>query len=116
VVCLRLIHVNLPEPRELLELMVRNQVVFNLTLMKRMGIEALYRSPRTTKPEPGQDLSVSAARDGDHAAQPGVGDGHHLHPDDAWLRLSGCRAGLVQSSRAVVARVDLEHVALNFSP
>jgi hypothetical protein len=24
------------------------------TLMKRMGIEALYRRPRTTKPEPGQ--------------------------------------------------------------
>ena len=28
-----------------------------------------------------QDLSVSAARLGDHAAQPGVGDGHHLHSD-----------------------------------
>src|SRR5712671_6660493 len=34
------------------------------TLMKRMGIEALYRHPRTTKPEPGhKDLPVSAARD-----------------------------------------------------
>ena len=47
-----------------------------------------------------QDLSVSAARDGDHAAQSGVGDGHHLHPDDAWLRLSGCRARLVQEALA----------------
>ena len=29
-------------------------------VMRRMGIEALYRRPRTTKPEPGrQDLSVS---------------------------------------------------------
>jgi putative transposase len=26
------------------------------TLMKRMGIEALYRRPRTTKPEPGQTM------------------------------------------------------------
>src|SRR5436190_18249413 len=34
------------------------------TLMQRMGIEALYRRPRTTKPEPGhKDLSVPAARD-----------------------------------------------------
>lgn len=41
-----------------------------------------------------QDLSVSAARYGDHAAEPGLGDGHHLHPDGAWLRLSRCRAGL----------------------
>ena len=26
------------------------------TLMKRMGIEALYRRPRTTKPEPGYKI------------------------------------------------------------
>src|ERR1035441_2808399 len=26
----------------------------------------------------------------------GLGDGHHLHPDGAWLRLFGCRARLVQ--------------------
>ena len=53
-----------------------------------------------------QDLPVSAARDGDHAAEPGVGDGHHLHPDGARLRLSGGCARLVQPSRAVVARID----------
>src|SRR5258708_3310306 len=77
------------------------------TLMKRMGIEALYRRPRTTKPEPGaQELSVSAARDGDCADEPGVGDGHHLHLDGAWLRLSGRGARLVQPSCAVVARID----------
>jgi hypothetical protein len=33
-------------------------------------------------------------------------DGHHLHRDGAWLRLSGCRARLVQPSRAVVAGID----------
>src|SRR4051795_10345886 len=35
-----------------------------------------------------QDLSVSAARHGDHTAEPGLGDGHHLHPDGEGLRLS----------------------------
>ena len=30
-------------------------------LMKRMGIEALYRRPRTTKPEPGHKPSRSAS-------------------------------------------------------
>ena len=73
------------------------------TLMRRMGIEALYRRPRTTKPAArAQDLPVSSARDADHAAEPGVGDGHHLHHDGAWLRLSGCRARLVQPRRTVV--------------
>jgi putative transposase len=28
------------------------------TLMRRMGIEALYRRPRTTKPEPGHKISI----------------------------------------------------------
>ncbi len=77
------------------------------TLMKRMGIEALYRRPRTD--EAGarpQDLSVSVARDRDHATEPGVGDGHHLHSDGTRLRLLGGRAGLVQPSRASLARLN----------
>ena len=41
-----------------------------------------------------QDLSVSAARHGDHAAEPGLGHGHHLHPDGARFRLSRRRARL----------------------
>ena len=53
-----------------------------------------------------QDLPVPAARHRDHAAKPGVGDGHHLHPDGAWLRLPRRRARLVQPARAVVARID----------
>ena len=73
----------------------------------RKGVGALFRHPRTTKPEAGpQNLPILAARDGDHAAEPGVGDGHHLHPDGARLRLSGRRARLVQPPRAVVAAVD----------
>ena len=77
------------------------------TLMRRMGIEALYRRPRTTKPEPGhKNLPVSAARLGDHATESGVGDGHHLHPDGARLRLSGRGTRLVQPQGAVLAAVD----------
>jgi putative transposase len=30
------------------------------TLMRRMGIEALYRPPRTTKPEPGHKIESYA--------------------------------------------------------
>src|SRR5258705_6770389 len=76
------------------------------TLMRRMGIEALYRRPRTTKPEPGsQGLSVSAARHGDRAAESGLGDGHHLYSDGQGLRLSRRSPRLVLAACAVVARV-----------
>ena len=34
-----------------------------------------------------QNQPISAARAGDHAAEPGVGDGHYLHRDGARLRL-----------------------------
>ena len=34
-----------------------------------------------------QGLPVPAARDGNRAAEPGVGDGHHLHPDGVRVRL-----------------------------
>ena len=76
------------------------------TLMKRMGIEAPYRRPRTTKPEPGHKVYVSAAWHGDHATEPGLGDGHHVRPHGARLCLSGRGARLVQSPGSVVARVD----------
>ena len=36
-----------------------------------------------------QDLPVSAARGEDRTGRSSVGDGHHLHPDGAWLRLPG---------------------------
>ena len=55
------------------------------TLMKRMGIQAVYRKPNTSKPAPGQNLSVSAARSASYAPQPGVGHGHHLSaPRPGW--------------------------------
>jgi putative transposase len=51
-------------------------------VMRRMGIAALYRRPRTTKPEPGHKI-YPYLLGRDYAAKPGMGDGHHLHPDGA---------------------------------
>jgi hypothetical protein len=42
------------------------------TMMRRMGIEALYRRPNTSKPCPVQDLSISSARLGGRAALGGT--------------------------------------------
>jgi putative transposase len=58
------------------------------TLMRRMAIKAIYRRPNTSKPAPGRRIYPYLLR-GHHAAQSGVGDGYHLHPDGAWFRLSG---------------------------
>src|SRR5262249_20482997 len=51
------------------------------TLMRRMGIEAIYRRPNIEACARSSPLSVSAARIGDRSAEPCVGDRHHLHPD-----------------------------------
>src|SRR5258708_10079934 len=76
------------------------------TLMRRMGIDALYRRPRTTKPEPG------------HKIYPYLLRGKEItRPNQVWAmdityipmargRLSRRGAGLVQSPRSVVARID----------
>jgi putative transposase len=82
------------------------------TLMKKMGIEALYRRPKTTKPAPGHKVypyllrnlavirpnqvwamdttCVSMAR--------GVGIGLELVATDASLSRGGCRSGFRQTS------------------
>jgi len=46
------------------------------TLMKRMGIEAIYRRPNTSKPAPGTRFILSSAQTEDRQAQPCLGDGH----------------------------------------
>ena len=74
--------------------------------MQKMGIEALYRRPRTSKPEPGHKVYPYLLRGLEIKAEPSLGDGHHVHSDGARLRLSGSGAGLVQPPGAVVARVD----------
>ena len=77
------------------------------TLMRRMGIEAIYRRPNTSKPAPGHRiLSVSAARIDDQSAEPGLGERHQLHPDGARLRLSHCRDGLVHTTHPGLATVE----------
>ena len=49
------------------------------TLMRRMGIEAIYRRPRTSKPAPGHKVYPYLLRNvGGDAPQSGLGDGHHL--------------------------------------
>ena len=52
------------------------------TLMKRMGIEAIYRRPNTSKPAPGHKIYPYLLRGAEgRAPEPCLGDGHHLHPD-----------------------------------
>ena len=59
------------------------------TLMRLMGIEALYRRPRTTKPEPGHKIypyllrGIEITRSNQVWAMDII-----LHPDGAWLCLS----------------------------
>ena len=47
------------------------------TLMKKMGIKAIYRRPNTSKPAPAHTKA------GSHPAQSGVGNGPDLHPHGA---------------------------------
>lgn len=53
-----------------------------------------------------QGLSLSAEKAGGDTAQSGLGDGHYLHSDGAWVRLSRRRAGLVQSEGIRLAALD----------
>ena len=51
-------------------------------------------------------VPVPAARHGDRAGQPGLGPGHHLHPDGARLGVPDGGAGLVQPPGAGAPGVD----------
>ena len=46
------------------------------TLMKRMGIQAVYRKPNTSKPAPGRKIYPYLLRDLPVQDAPGVGHGH----------------------------------------
>ena len=79
------------------------------TLMRRMGITAATPQAEHEQTSAGAlDLPVPAAHAGDHALESRLGDGHQLHPDGAWLRLSGRRDRLAQPTRAGLASVDLD--------
>ena len=76
-------------------------------LMQRMGIEALYRKPNTSKKHPAhKGLSVPAARAQDRSRQPGLGHGHHVRPDGLWLGLSVRDRRLGQPASPVAPGID----------
>ena len=81
-------------------------------LMRQMGIAALGPKPRTTVRAPGHKIfpyllrDLALARPGDRAAKPGLGERHHLHPDRAWLSLSGGGDRLGEPGRLGVAAVE----------
>jgi hypothetical protein len=71
-----------------------------------VGIEALYRCPRTSKPvRATRSIRICCAASRS-ASEPGLGHGHHLHPDGARLRLSRHRARLGDPPGFVLAAVD----------
>lgn len=75
--------------------------------MRRMGIEALYRRPRTTKPAPGHKIFPYLLR-GLEITRPNQVWAMNITyiPIAKGLRLPRRRARLVLAARAVVARVD----------
>ena len=77
------------------------------TLMKRMGIAALYRRPATSPPDAGPpDLSLSVKEAGRRPTEPSLGDGHHLCPNGTGVCVSGGGCRLVQPQGACVAALD----------
>lgn len=65
-------------------------------LMRTMGLSAIYRRPRTSRPAPGHKiLSLYAGRHRHHQTEPGVGSRHHLHPNASGLSIPGGHHGLV---------------------
>ena len=80
------------------------------SLMKRIGIAAIYRRPNTSKPAPGHKIYypyLLRLRLKIERADQGVGDGHHhLHPDGARLRLPGGGRRRVQPAGSRASGVD----------
>ena len=76
-------------------------------LMDHMGLEAIYRKPRTSVPRPGaQKISVpfEGALSGD--GRRSVVCGHYLHPDEPRLCVLGGGDGLAHTSGVVVEAVQ----------
>ena len=77
------------------------------TLMKKMGIEALYRKPNTSRRHAAHPIYPYLLRNLkiDRPNQV-LGDGDHLHPDAPGLRLSGGHRRLAQPPRARLAALQ----------
>ena len=58
------------------------------TLMRRMGLAAIYRRPRTSEPHPGHKVFAYLLRDvAIERGQLGLGSGHHVYLDGPGFRL-----------------------------
>jgi hypothetical protein len=79
------------------------------SLMKKMGISALYCKPNTSKPAPGHKIYPYLLRSLKVKRANQAGHGHHLYPDGQRLPLSGLRTGLAHTPRALVAVIDRHH-------
>lgn len=76
------------------------------TLMRRMGIKALYRQTKRVDTDVGaQDLPLSAKKASHHPAQPGLDDGHHFHSLGLRVHLSGAALDWI-TRRILVWRVS----------
>ena len=76
-------------------------------LMRIMGLRAIYRSPRTSRPAPEhRGLSLSVDECQDHPAQLGVGGRHHLPAHGPGLPLPRGHHGLAQPVRGCLAVVQ----------
>ena len=77
------------------------------TLMRIMGVEAIYCKPRTTKRNPAHRIYPYLLRGLPITrSNQVVGDGHHLHPDGSWICLSHRGYGLVFAAGTVVPGLD----------
>jgi hypothetical protein len=76
------------------------------TLMRRMGLTALYRKPSPASGIPPTGLSLSPARPGDHSPESGLGGRYHLHSHAARVRVSLCRPGLGESPSVGLAALQ----------
>jgi putative transposase len=78
------------------------------TFMRRMGIEAVYRRPNTSKPTPGHKIYPYLLRGQliDRPTEPGLGHGYYVYPDGARFCVSGSGGGLVQPAGSGLEIVD----------
>ena len=77
------------------------------TLMRKMGIHAVYQAPPDEHSGPAtQGLPVFAAQSDHRPAGPGVGDGHQLYSLGPWFCLPGGHHGLGEPSGVLPWRVS----------
>ena len=83
-------------------------------LMRILGIEAHYPKPNLSRPQPGHEVTLPAARRGDRAAQPRLEHRYYLPSDTRRLSVSGRGDGLVQPLCAQLG--TLRHDGNRFLP